>query len=216
MTPQTSRPPHYATYQSGQLINPNAEALDTNFSEILSRKFWASIDTQHPYAAKPPKVNAGAISKALEACGFKPWELGSIAAHVSKGCTVLPADCGGTRNKDAWERQQLWFIDMDNGNDVSAHGYKPLGYTYAVERCFSMGLPLVLSYETFNSPGITAGGESVERYRLVFAKDAPERDSAKAESFGRALMAIFPECDRSTIQPNRMFYGTDKEVHVWM
>ena len=40
-------------------------------------------------------------------------------------------------------------------------------------------------------------------------------DRDAAAEFSSAVLAAYPEADRSSSQLARMFYGTDKEVSVW-
>lgn len=214
MGAQESYPPvTFAGFQGGQLLEPSAEALTEDCKSFLSREVWACIeDTMH--TSKPTKAEVASISQSIERCDFEAWTLEDLAKALSVGCTALPAYCGGTRKLDMWQAQQLWFIDIDNDPAAAAKGYAPLEYTEAIRRCAIWGLPLVMSYETFSSapsPTDPAG----QRYRLVFAREEVETDRAKAVGFGEALLSAFPECDSTTAQPNRLFYGTDKEVIVW-
>lgn len=215
MGAQESYPPvNFAEYQSGQLINPSAEALTEDCKSFLSREVWACIeDTMH--TSKPTKAEVASISQSIERCDFEAWSLEDLAKALSVGCTALPAYCGGTRKLDMWQAQQLWFVDVDNDPAMIAKGFAPLGYTYAVERCNTLGLPLVMSYETFSSSPTFDPDPAKQRFRLVFALDYIEQDKAKAEAFGSALLAAFPESDPTTAQPNRLFFGTNKEVNVW-
>lgn len=215
MTSTASRPPiYFGSYVGGQLVNPSADALTEDCTAILQRTVSAVVDT-HKHTAKPDKPTTAAVSKAIEACEFKPITIADLAAALSNGCTVLPADCNGTRKLDKWTAQQLWFVDVDNDPAMIAKGFAPLGYTYAVERCNTLGLPLVMSYETFSSSPTVDPDPAKQRFRLVFALDHVEQDKAKAEAFGSALLAAFPESDPTTAQPNRLFFGTNKEVNVW-
>lgn len=215
MPAKKSYPPvYFGSYVGGQLVNPSADALTDDCNAKLQREFMACIDAT-PHTTKPPKTQIPAVSKALDKCEFKPYTLAELAAALSMGCTVLPAYCEGGRKLENWKAQQLWFVDIDNDPDSTERGYEPLGYTYAVERCNMWGLPLVMSYESFSSSAADNPDPAAQRYRLVFAQDDVITDKAKAAGFGEALLSAFPECDRTTTQPNRLFFGTDKEVNVW-
>lgn len=138
--------------------------------------------------------------------------LRSLAALISVGGTVLPGVCVGRRSPDSWCFQELFFIDVDNGRE---RGWPALAYIDAIERALEMGLPLALSYESFGSSPDPCAPATEQRYRLVFARSEAVFDKGGAEKYGKALLAAFPEADRSTTQLNRLFYGTDKEVVVW-
>lgn len=206
-------PPRYATYKGGQLLKTSAEALNADDTTILQKKFFACLDTGKN--AKKP-ADPAAASRAVENREFKAWGLSELAGHLSNGATILPGYCGGTRKKDRWEAQQLWFVDVDNDPATLDKGFEPLGYAAALKRCWGLALPLVISYETFSSSDPTDTDPAHQRFRLVFAQDDAITDEGEAARFGDALLAAFPECDPSTTQPNRLFFGTDKGVQAWL
>ena len=179
---------------------------------IGARAVWARIDST-PHEEKPQGREVGSIStRLMRDGGGVRATLRSLAALISMGCTVLPGVCVGKRSPDCWRFQDLFFIDVDND---TGRGWPALGYLDAVERAFETGLPLALSYESFSSSPNPHAPAEAQRYRLVFAAGRTFFDRGEAERYARALMAVYPEADRSTTQLNRMFYGTDKEVVVW-
>lgn len=190
----------------------------------LAPLFYARID-ETPFDGKPDRAAQPGINHRIMRAPYTLWGIGGIAAHISRGCTVCPADFTGERRALAdWCGQQLWCIDVDN--DAESLERCPRGLTEydAVQRAKRKRLPLVLAYQSFNgSPDATPlepSGLPVneERYRLVFASEEPITDMGEAEAFGAFLLGMYPEADQSTVEPNRMFYGTDKEVwicHSW-
>lgn len=106
---------------------------------------------------------------------------------------------------------QLFSLDFDN----AAPDKRPLrpgeaGYLDpldALERAYGEGLPPVCLYFTFHAKALDA-----PRYRVVFANPEPVRSEADAKAVIRMLMGVFPECDRSCKNPNRLFYGSSGEV----
>lgn len=215
MTTTEQPPTYYLAYGSGRLLSELAHPLTDHDNAILSKQVMACVHGAS-HTAKPPKHEMAAISNAISKCPFKPYTLAELAKAISMGCSVLPADCGGTRKKEAWKAQQLWFVDVDNDAAMQARGYKPLEYTRAVERCAALNLPLVMSYETFSSSTPDNPDPAAQRYRLVFAKDEVVTDQQEAEQFAAMLLLAFPECDQSTTQANRYFLGTEKEVCLWL
>ena len=187
--------------------------------------FYARID-ETPFTEKPKGGAAlSGINSRIMGAGWHQWEIYRIAELISLGCTVCPADfTGGRRALDDWRAQQLWCIDVDN--DAESLQRCPRGLTEydAVERAKKKRLPLVLAYQSFNgSPDanpLEPSGLPIaeERYRLIFASEEPITDRGEAEAFGAFLLGMYPEADQSTVELNRMFYGTDKEVwicHSW-
>ena len=177
------------------------------------RRFAVRVDRRPRHHKPQTKTEKSGASDGVMAPGsLLALSLPELAALVSRGCSVLPGVCEGRRTPDAWVSQELFFIDVDNDEAARANGYAYLPYTYAVERAFCYGLPLAMSYESFGSTCDPGGGQ---RYRLVFAAPREIRDKEEAARFASGLLAAYPEADRTTVQCNRLFYGTDKEVCVW-
>lgn len=208
---------YYLAYGSGRLLSEPISPLTSNDTAILNKQVWICVD-EVTHAEKPTDAEiknriSGSVGRTQN---YKQRTLAELAALISLGCTVLPGYCGGRRKKEMWQEQQLWFVDIDNDSAMQERGYEPLGHTYAVERCAELGLPLVMSYETFSSSDWTDPDPAHQRYRLVFAKDTPITSREEAERFGSLLLLAFPESDPSTTQANRMFHGTNKEVNIWL
>lgn len=204
----------YITYKAGECLcsSREYEALAKQQADIMTREVFSCVDdTKHKQ--KPTGAAIGSVSKSLERAPFKAWRVCDLAAALSNGQTVLAGDCGGTRRLEDWQNQQLWFVDIDNDEASAARGYDPLTSNDAVRRCGYLGLPLILSYPTFSSPD---DPDANERFRLVFASKEVIKDKTKAQAFGAALLAAFPECDPSTSEGNRLFFGTNKEVTLWL
>lgn len=214
MLSQLELPKPYAKYKHGQLITAMDDAGpsdDDSTPNPLELPVWCAIDDKHPRTAKPPREQIGAVSKQLEQCEYKEHTVAELAAALSLGCTVLPAHCEGARKAANWKEQQLWFLDIDNDDAQAARGYFPLTELEAVRRCQIVNAPCIMTYESFNS------APSAPRFRLIFRKgDAPEVDKVAAQMYAGDLFAVLPEVDTSTFDLNRLFFGTDKEVNIWL
>lgn len=174
-----------------------------------SREVLVALDST-PHGAKPEGREVAAISRRVESPrAARRVPLSEVARVLSVGGTALPGIHGGGRRKGNWRAQQLWFLDVDNDAPL----YPPLGMLEACERARrSIGTAPAIMYQSYSAPG--AGGAGPERFRLVFALPEPTERPGEAEAFGRRLLATYPEADQSTVQGNRLFYGTRWEVYV--
>lgn len=186
-----------------------------------SAMFSVRVDTTS-FKTKPDKdADAGPISVRISQAPFREYSATAIARLLAQGCTICPADfADGKRSPDNWRAQQLWLVDIDNDEDALVRCGHGLREVDAVERAEAMGLPLLMAYQSFsgtsqaNVARAADGDVSAERYRIVFAKRELVTDREEAEAFGAMLLHAYPEADSTTVQLNRMFYGTDKEVDL--
>lgn len=198
--------PHWCIYEKGELKDGSAQGTGLN---VL-----CAIDTQG-YDSKPTGADIGAISNRFSQNTATNVDLCELAAKLSKGHTALFSACEGRRAKDNWSGQQLFAIDIDNDAAAAERGYRPLSYGDAIDRAVHNRLPLVLSYLSYSSSPDPLAPAHEQRYRLVFALDEPIRHKTQAGRYAHALYSVYPEADSSTVQLERMFYGTDKEVTAW-
>ena len=213
MASQMEPPLCYTTYQKGRPIGTTwrPQGDDTQRPRMLVR-----VDSAELFESKPTKNQVAAISRRIMENGSAlSVTLGGLAQALSWGYSIMGGVCIGRRSPDCWKLQQVWCIDVDNDPAMMARGWKPLSYADALGRAFSYGLPLLISYKTFSSDPDPFAPPERQRYRLLFARARPTLDRAEAERFGAALLAAYPEADKTTTQLNRIFYGTDKEVLLW-
>lgn len=197
-------PMRIAAYRGGQLVD-GAEPVGGEWPIMLDGE---ALD------AKPDGAQVAAISKRIASAGGVMETTAGLARALSMGQTVQPGICEGGRKDADWERQRLYFVDVDNDAAQDARGWRPLGEYDAVYRAYAYGMPLLMSYQTFSGTDM-ARDPDVQRYRLVFAAPSTIADRDAAAEFSSAVLAAYPEADRSSSQLARMFYGTDKEVSVW-
>lgn len=210
-------PLYYTVYQRGQRTAELGDIAKFGESDIPAKQVVCRIAHAMAYETKPPKSDAGRITHEImreDRCYTISLE--RLAVAISKGFCILPGICEGKRTPGTWQAQQLWFVDIDNDPAAIERTGAPLCIVDGVERCFQYGLPLVLSYESFSSDPDPMAPDEKHRYRLVFALDEPITDKAKAEQYGRMLLSVFPEADQTCTELNRLFYGTDKEVNLWI
>lgn len=210
-------PLYCVNYRQGKRASFIGDIAKLGESDVPTKQVACRIAHAVAYEAKPPKSDAPRIThEIMRDDRLYSISLEKLAMAISKGYCVLPGICQGKRTPGTWQQQQLWFIDIDNDAAAIERTGAPLDLVDGVERCFQYGLPLALSYASFSSDPDPVAPPGGQRYRLVFALDEPITDKAKAEQYGRMLLNVFPEADQSCIELNRLFYGTDKEVNLWI
>lgn len=116
------------------------------------------------------------------------------------GHTFCPATFkGGERRKDNFEQMQLFVLDFDNDNPDNQ-----ISFNSVKDRANMYNLPILFAYESFNS-------KKKDRFRIVFLNDVPITTARDAEVIQDALVTIFPECDRSSKDITRMYFGGGKD-----
>lgn len=195
-------------YKNGSRLGQAAEGAA---EAVTGRPLAVGIDTKE-FRAKPRADETAGVSLRLGNSGLgKPdtHTAAELAIAVSLGKSFIPSAHLSGRTLETWEKQQLFCVDVDNDGPALSRCGRALSLKSAIARAHAYALPLLISY-----PSFSAGAEA-DRYRLVFCLEKPTRDKEKAKRFGAALLAAYPEADPSTVQLNRFFYGTDKEVSLW-
>lgn len=211
-------PLYFVTYLRGKLNEVYGDPAELETAEKPKMQVTAKIAHAVQWKRKADKTSrefARISSEIIRSDRLYTVSLERLAAAISMGYPVLPGICESKRKPEYWVKQQLFFVDIDNDEAMLKRtgGLPFLDMVDAVQRAFTYELPLVLSYESFNSP--PPGSDKPQRYRLVFAKDKLIEDKAEAVAYGESLLAAFPEADPSCIELNRLFLGTDKEVLLW-
>lgn len=115
------------------------------------------------------------------------------------GHTFCPATFkNGKRNKENFEQMQLFVLDFDNDNPD-----KQISFERVKERAEKYNLPVLFAYESFRS-------KNKDRFRVAFLNDVPIRSIRDAEVVQDALVTIFPECDKSSNDISKMYFGGGK------
>lgn len=198
--------PNSIVYLAGKRTPSSDPSADAE--AIAARDVFVGIDNRC-FASKPDHSATAAVSARFADTTHEVRAAGELASAISRGCTFLPSCHEGRRSPETWTAQQIFCIDVDNDAETVRACGRALPYFKAVGRAFCYGLPLLISYLSFSAT------ESADRYRLIFSLERPTSDRGRAERFGAALRAAYPEADRSSVQLNRLFFGTDKEVRLW-
>jgi hypothetical protein len=153
------------------------------------------------YLAKPKDTDAPHISKRIAKC-VKHYTTETIGGFIGKviydGCTFCPATFkGDSRKKEDYEQQALFALDFDNDKEH-------ISYEEAFDRAVEYELPILFAYETFTSI-------NRNRFRFVFLHDGSVQNIRGAKIIQNALMTIFPECDPTSKDVTKMYYGTFRD-----
>lgn len=198
------RYPSYISYLTGKPAPDNERDPETTAETDV----FVGIDSER-FVSKPGRDATGRVSARLADAAHELHSADELARAISAGRAFLPSCHKGKRSPENWTAQQIFCIDVDNDAETLRACGRALPYFKAVGRAFCYGLPLLISYLSFSAT------ESADRYRLIFSLERPTSDRGRAERFGAALLAAYPEADRSSVQLNRLFFGTDKEVRLW-
>lgn len=164
----------------------------------------------HGYSNKPVDVDQKGINIRL-AAGQREWTLKKLSTHIEQGCTFTPAYLNThypgsfkiRRKAECWTSQQLFALDFDNEPG------KELSVRTALERCQYYNLAPCIIYHSYSST------PNKEKYRLLFQLEQPVTDCRTAKVIQSILMYLFPECDGSCRDRNRMFFGTNKKIKYY-
>lgn len=147
------------------------------------------------------KKNVGIIKKRVQQS--KPIEINvdQFIEAIECGKTFSPAIMKGTKRNDFIE-QQIFPIDIDNNNTNLAI----LQVQDAINICNKNNLPLAFYYPSFSHT------EEKPKYRLVFILDKAITDRKERNLIMNYLCSLFEQADKSCVNEDRIFYGTNKKV----
>ena len=120
---------------------------------------------------------------------------------IKQGKTISPAVMNGPKQKDFIE-QQLFMVDIDNENKNA-----PILYVQdALNICKEYNLSVAFYYYSFSHT------EEIPKYRLVFVLDRILTNINIQHQVVLNLCSLFEQADKSCINADRLFFGTNKEV----
>ena len=172
-------------------------------------KFTVQIDRVH-YNDKPKK-EVTAIKKRLAETIPAEMTAQDFAKAVSGGASFTPAILRGGAKAENWTAQQLFAVDIDNEDKTAPKGVKrraaePLTIEEVKRRCTEWDVYPFLIYETFSN------SEQWQKFRIVFAANRVITDGAERDCIQQAFMELFPECDPSCKNRDRLFFGGKRAI----
>ena len=166
------------------------------------KKIKVHIDPRG-YVEKPSGKEIGGIKARLQK-GTSPSlvTLEELVLKIETGHAISPGIMGGMSAKD-WIEQQLFLVDIDNEEDGPLLRIKD---TKAI--CRDNNLPLAFYYQTFSHT------KEHPKFRLAFVMDKPITDENMRKYIMETLVNLFPQSDKSCVNADRIFHGTNKYVKL--
>lgn len=163
-------------------------------------KLKVHIDTKG-YMEKPTGKEVGMIKIRLQKNASPSIvTVEELIQKIRTGHSISPGIMGGMSAKD-WKEQQLFLVDIDNEEDG------PILYFKDAKRiCTKHGLSPAFIYQTFNYR------KEKPKFRIAFIMDTPVTDEAVRKRIIETLVKLFPQSDKSCVNADRIFHGTNKRV----
>ncbi len=155
------------------------------------------------YDEKPTGKEIGGIKTRLQKSASPSLvTLEELVQKIETGHSISPGIMGGMSAKD-WQEQQLFLVDIDNEEDGPILRIKD-----ARAICHDNGLPLAFYYQTFSHT------KEHPKFRLAFVMDKPVTDEGMRKSIIETLVNLFPQSDKSCVNADRIFHGTNKRAKL--
>jgi len=150
------------------------------------------------FRKKPSDKNDIIKTKYRTAKGWKEIELEELAdLNGNRGYAIIPAHLvGGIKSENCTE-MQICALDFDEG----------CTFKEVKKKCDDIGLQITYAYHTLSSSA------EKEKFRIIFVLEQPEQDKFIINVILQMLIKIFPECDTSCQNMDRMFFGGKELVY---
>lgn len=144
-----------------------------------------------PFSRKPSGREIGMLKKRSGYC-WREIALEELAdLNGNMGHTITPAHLEGGISEKNCTAMQLFVLDFDHG----------CTFAEVKRKCDNKGLKIAYAYHTFSSD------EAEERFRVAFVCEELVEDIFIVKVMLKMLYGIFPECDNSCKNLDRMFFG---------
>lgn len=159
--------------------------------------YYVAIDIKS-FKTKPKGIEVGAISNRI-ANHQKQVTLQEIAQAIEEGKSYLPCKLqeGKGRNKDSWERQNLFVLDIDEGMTLE----EAMEYDFICSHASFL-------HTTFNHK------EGKHKFRIVFVSDRTVGTNEEFEMVVQWLFKNIPQADKACKDRARLFFA-GKQV-IWI
>lgn len=171
------------------------------------------------YRNKPTHKDISAIKPRLSASEPVSITLKDLERRILAGITYTPAVLKGGSKQENWQCQQVFCIDIDNEDKnapkpkkgekaVKKQNETPLDVAEVLKRCESWNITPALIYETFSST------PQWLKFRIVFISSEVITDGTQRDFIQLGLQEIFPECDSSCKNRDRLFFGGKSTLYI--
>lgn len=172
-----------------------------------------------PYRSKPTHNDISLIKPRLSASMPVSITLKELERRILSGITYTPAVLKGGSKQENWQCQQVFCIDIDNEDKnapkpkkgekaVKRQSEMPLDVAEVLKRCGSWNIAPALIYETFSST------PQWLKFRIVFISSEVITDGTQRDLIQLGLQEIFPECDSSCKNRDRLFFGGKSTLYI--
>lgn len=159
-------------------------------------RVYVSLDNVS-YDRKPSEKEIPKIKKRVSE-RWQEIELLELANQVGNhGRAIVPGRMEGGISASNCTAMQLLVLDFD-------HGYT---FDEIKARCDKMRLPIAFAYHTFSS------SDKEERFRVVFVLEQLINDPYIIKVVIAMLYKVFPQCDGSCKNLDRMFFGGKELIY---
>ncbi len=171
------------------------------------------------FNSKPTPKDISAIKPRLAGSEPVGLTLSEFEKKILSGITYTPAVLEGGFKAENWKYQQIFCIDIDNEDKTTPKAKKgeksekkqsptPLDVREVLKRCESFDIMPALIYETFSSTSQWL------KFRIVFICSEVISDGAKRDFIQNGLQEIFPECDSTCKNRDRLFFGGKSTLYI--
>lgn len=163
-------------------------------------KLKVHIDTKS-FTQKPTSNEVGGIKTRLQKDASPSIvTVEELAQKIRTGHSISPGIMAGMSAKD-WKEQQLFLVDIDN--EEAGPILRPKD---AKRICEEYSLSPAFYYQTFSH------SKDKPKFRIAFIMDSPIFDEDIRKRIIEILVDIFPQSDKSCVNADRIFHGTNKRV----
>lgn len=166
-------------------------------------KVLVQVDSK-AYAYKPEGKEIGGIKSRTQKSEAKNLTIEEIATEIEQGKSFSPGILEDGLGASNWKEQQIFGIDIDN-NDETLPILTP---KEAIKICKDNGMLPALCYKTFSDI------EVKPKFRFMFKLNEPLKDKSKRLLVASTLVALFPQADKSCVNADRIFFGTNRKVKI--
>lgn len=161
------------------------------------------IDTVK-YQTKPKEFNI--IKPRLQNNGtVQEVKINELYNIIANGYAISPGILIDGMSASNWKEQRLFLVDIDNDDD----NHPILHLSDALKICECNKIMPIFAYFTFSYT------YEKPKYRLVFLMDKPITDYEVRGKVISTLVNMFSQSDRSCINADRIFLGTNKGIKLY-
>ncbi len=170
---------------------------------MIEETFVIQIDSVS-YKEKPNGSEIGKIKTRTQGSTPSSLTIKEFSEIVQKGISFSPGILENGLKAANWKQQQIFCIDIDNEDNNEPI----LGVKQAIKICEDKDLPISMLYYSYSHT------PQKPKFRLVFTLCEPITNEGQRRNFINNLISLFPQADKSCVNPDRIFFGTNKQCKI--